>query len=135
MLSCECPKACGTLIPAKIPLEGCNAFGNNDGVLFCDKEMENDANIPKGLYEDDCGGCSYDEKTRMLTCKRCRSDNGELKESKLQVNEGCIVIVDDGILKCQEEQEPKAQKKLSERVTKLKPETVKSKVSVEKKEL
>jgi len=95
---------CGSLNPTKVPLDGsCRAFGNQDGYLFCDKEMENDENIPKGYYENDCGGCSFDESTHMLTCKRCRKNNGEFAESSVEVKENCVVTLNDGVLVCRED--------------------------------
>jgi len=84
----------------------CRAFGNKDGELFCDKAMENDENIPKGFYESECGGCSYDEKTRMLTCKRCHKSRDEFVEASLEVTEGCVIVLDKGVLKCRDDAKP-----------------------------
>jgi len=99
-----CSKQCGTLNPTTMVLDGsCHAFGNRDGTLFCDKEMENDANIPKGLYQGDCGGCSYNEETHMLTCKKCRGKGNVMVESSIEVKEGCDVVNEDGVLTCRED--------------------------------
>jgi len=67
--------------------------------------MENAANIPKGFYEDDCGGCTFDENTRMLTCKKCFNARGVGAESSLEVKEGCVVVLDNGVLKCRVDEE------------------------------
>lgn len=102
-----CSMSCGSLNPTKYILDGsCRAFGNKDGVLFCDKDMENDANIPKGFYENECGGCSFDEKTRILTCKRCQTPENGYLESTVEVKEGCIVVNDRGTLRCRDESKP-----------------------------
>jgi len=68
--------------------------------------MENDKNIPKGFYEDKCGGCSYDEKTRMLTCKKCQNSKNEFVEASLEVKEGCVIVLDNDVLKCREDIKP-----------------------------
>jgi len=87
-----CPMRCGSLNPTKMVLDGsCRGFGNNDGVLECDKDMDNDANVPKGPYEDNCGGCTYDEKTHMLACKKCKAVNKKYIASSLEVVEGCVI--------------------------------------------
>jgi len=103
VLSCLCSMRCGSLNPTKMVLDGsCRAFGNSDGVLFCDKEMENDENVPKGDYEKDCGGCSFEESTQKLTCKKCLTPRGQFAESSLVVKEGCEVVNAAGALKCRD---------------------------------
>jgi len=92
----------------------CHAFGNKDGVLFCDKEMENADNIPKGYYQSDCGGCTYDEKTHMLNCKKCKGKRNQVVEASLEVKEGCTIINDEGVLKCREDEERAADQKAPE---------------------
>jgi len=98
-----CPKRCGTLNPTKMVLDGsCRGFGNDDGVLICDKEMDNVGEVPKGPYENQCGGCSYDEKTHMLACKKCKALNRKYVASSLEVKEGCVIDVNAaGELVCQ----------------------------------
>ena len=101
VLTCECQKRCGALQRTVAVLDGsCNSFGNRDGELFCDKEMENDANVPRGKYEETCGGCSYDAGERLLRCTRCRGSNGELVTSELKVTEGCFIANRAGTLVC-----------------------------------
>jgi len=105
ILSCECSKFCGTLKPTRHIIDGsCRAFGNKDGELFCDKEMENEEGVPKGPYEKECGGCSYDKENRMLACKKCPGKQpGSFVESSLKVpEEGCEIINSMGELKCKE---------------------------------
>lgn len=104
VLSCECSKTCGALAVTKYVLDGsCRAFGNRNGELFCDKEMENDENIPKGSYQKECGGCSYDETTRVLSCKRCFGNRGEALESSLKIPEQeCHIMNVWGKLQCRE---------------------------------
>jgi len=64
--------------------------------------MENDENCPKGSYQSSCGGCSYDEKTHILTCKKCPNTKNEMVESTLEVTEGCEIISRNGVLMCDE---------------------------------
>ena len=101
MLSCLCSMRCGSLNPTKMVLDGtCRGFGNRDGVLFCDREMDNDENVPDGDYLKQCGGCSFDEETRKLTCKKCQTPRGHYAESLIVVKEGCDVVNEAGALRC-----------------------------------
>jgi len=65
--------------------------------------MENAENVPKGFYLDSCGGCTYDESKRELSCKKCLAKGDNYVESTLEIYDGCVIINDRGTLKCREE--------------------------------
>jgi len=101
LLTCQCELDNGLLEQTWYYLDGsCYAFKNSHGELVCDKELENEPNVPKGPYQDSCGGCSFNAETGMLTCTRCRDKTGELYDSELKVTEGCIIKNNEGSLEC-----------------------------------
>ena len=101
VLTCECSMRCGALQRTVYVLDGsCTVFTNRDGELVCDRAMENAAGVPRGPYEDTCGGCAFDAAARRLTCVRCRSAAGALVETALVVPDGCTIVNDGGRLAC-----------------------------------
>jgi len=76
--------------------------------------MENDENVPKGPFDSTCGGCSFNEETHTLSCKKCDNGKGEFVESTLEVTEGCTIIFQDGTLKCQPTRDTMADKNAKE---------------------
>ena len=101
VLTCECAARCGTLQRTVYVLDGtCTVFTNRDGELACDRAMENAPDVPRGPYEDSCGGCTFDAPARRLACARCRDATGALAPAALVLAPGCTVVNNGGRLAC-----------------------------------
>eukprot|EP00298_Acanthocystis_sp_HF-20_P008406 c17664_g1_i1.p1 GENE.c17664_g1_i1~~c17664_g1_i1.p1 ORF type:complete len:101 (+),score=44.24 c17664_g1_i1:256-558(+) len=88
-------------------------ISNAAGRLFCEPPAQkNSIDIPEGTYQQSCNGCS--QKDDVLSCSQCRSPDGALVASEIQVT-GCIKIENNnGLLFCEREgggEQPQAPEK------------------------
>lgn len=81
---------------SSIDFPGCKSLGNNHGKLQCD---DAETSIP-GSYSSSCQGCSLTGV--ILTCSRCKSDNGQEIQSSLDTSNCRSVGNSQGKLRCTE---------------------------------
>eukprot|EP00756_Hemistasia_phaeocysticola_P064378 Hpha_TRINITY_DN7750_c0_g2::TRINITY_DN7750_c0_g2_i1::g.85327::m.85327 len=95
----HCPKTCGTKVQTEeVLVSKCGAFGNNDGVLVCDRPA-NAEDTPSGSYKQTCGGCELDGT--VLSCTHCDGEGGRPTMSVLDTARRCRDIVNvRGTLEC-----------------------------------
>jgi len=83
LLSCQCPKFCGTMVRTSIDLDACKLFDNENGILKCSEKEPNGENIPEGPYLNSCSGCVIKEK--LLFCSKCRNDSGKFISFQIEM--------------------------------------------------
>mmetsp|Transcript_25111 Transcript_25111/g.65510 ORF Transcript_25111/g.65510 Transcript_25111/m.65510 type:complete len:106 (-) Transcript_25111:353-670(-) len=61
-------------------------------------------NIPSGTYQGSCGGCVFDETTRVLSCEQCVNQNGDRVPTDIDATQcdGMDITNSNGDLACAE---------------------------------
>ena len=90
------------MVDAEISTEACASFSNDNGKLVCETPSNGPGKLPKGTFLGSCGGCSFDEESKSLSCESCKNSRGTTNASKLDVT-GCRSVGNnDGYLVCED---------------------------------